>query len=108
MKRAAAMILAVLMMIQLLPVQAETYSDWFQVETQETPVYHTVRFVADGEEIASVSVADGSSLSSVPEAPEKSGFVFTGPGEVCPHGYLPEFSGKDDQHRPPADRFDLF
>ncbi len=78
MKRAAAMILAVLMMIQLLPAKADTYSEWYQVETQKTPVYHTVRFVAGGEEISSVSVADGSKLTELPEAPARDGYRFVG------------------------------
>ena len=77
MKRAAAMILAVLMMIQFLPANAESYSDWYHVDTEETE-YYTVRFVADGEEISAVLVADGSKLPSVPEGPEKSGYVFDG------------------------------
>ena len=78
MKRAAALILAVLMIIQILPVQADTYSDWYQVDTQDPAVYHTVRFVVDGEEISAVSVADGSSLTELPEGPEKSGYRFIG------------------------------
>lgn len=77
MKRAAALILVVLMLIQFLPVQAETYSDWYQVET-ETPAVYDVRFLADGEEISVISVADGSRVGTVPDGPKKSGFVFVG------------------------------
>ena len=66
------------MIIQILPVQADTYSDWYQVDTQDPQVIHTVRFVVDGEEISAVSVADGSSLTELPEGPEKSGYRFIG------------------------------
>ncbi len=71
------MILAVLMLIQMLPARAETYSDWYQVET-ETPVVCAVRFVVDGVEISAVSVAEGSRLSSVPEGPARDGYLFIG------------------------------
>lgn len=80
MRRVLAMLLAALMIIQALPAMAETYSDWNQVVSDEIgqPLYHTVRFVADAVEIATLLVADGSEIQELPEAPEKISYSFLG------------------------------
>ena len=81
MKRAAAWLMAILMMLQVMPVGAENApTDWYQVESDEvdTSAFHAVRFMAEGNEVAAVYVANGGLIGQVPEAPEVSGKLFLG------------------------------
>ena len=81
MKRTAAWFMAILMIFQVLPVGAEPASnEWYQVVSEEvdTPVFHAVRFMAEGNEAAVAYVADGGLIDEVPEAPEVDGKRFLG------------------------------
>ncbi len=68
------------MIMQILPGTADTYSGTYQVfsEEKETPVYHTVRFTADGETVSTVFVDDGGTIQDLPEAPAVEGKAFVG------------------------------
>ena len=73
--------MAILMIFQVLPVGAEPASnEWYQVVSEEvdTPVFHAVRFMAEGNEAAVAYVADGGLIDEVPEAPEVDGKRFLG------------------------------
>ncbi len=71
MKRAVALLLALMMLCQGLPGRAEEASDIYQVVSDEltAPVLHTVRFLAEGEVISTVFVMDGAAVEYIPEAP---------------------------------------
>ena len=71
--------LAVLLMMQLLPVSAAAENpEEIISDVYSAPVYHTVSFTAEGEEIASLFVNDGAAISRLPDAPEVEGKTFTG------------------------------
>ncbi len=84
MKRLTALVLAFLMLAQLWPgvgFAADNASeDRHEVvsEQLDTPVYHTVTFMADGELVSAIFVADGTEIGELPAAPERSGKAFIG------------------------------
>ena len=81
-RRWAAVLTAVLLLLQVLPVYLEgaqpraenlTPSDTFSLSD-----YHTVDFVADGEKVDTIFVPDGGTIAELPAAPEVEGMTFTG------------------------------
>ena len=78
MKRLTALILAILMLVQLCPsvsFAADNSSDsQHEVLSEQLgkPVYHTVTFLADGEEVSAVFVADGTAIDELPAAHARS------------------------------------
>lgn len=81
MKKVIAMILAVLLMIQALPAGiGETDAGQSRQNAGELPAasFHTVQFVAAGEEVATLFVVDGAAMTRLPRAPEIKGQSFEG------------------------------
>ena len=79
MNKLTALMLAVLLMMQLLPVSAVAENpDEIVSDVLTTPVYHTVSFMAEEKEVASLFVNDGSAIGRFPDAPELDGKQFAG------------------------------
>ena len=87
MKRILAWVLVILMLGQMIPGASfaasgaeETAEGLYEVvsDPAEKPVYHTVTFTADEEEVSTIFAADGAEISKLPEAPEIDGEDFVG------------------------------
>ena len=78
-RRLTALIMAVLMVLQLLPVLAvaETVGEIIS-DVLTAPEMHTVSFCVDGESVHTVFVQDGSALGVLPDAPEFESRQFEG------------------------------
>ena len=87
MKRFLAWMMVLLMLGQMLPgvsfaaSEAEENTDNLHEvvsDPVEKPVYHTVTFTAEEEEVSTIFAADGAEISQLPEAPEIDGEDFLG------------------------------
>ena len=87
MKRFVAWMMAILMLGQMLPSVSFAASPAEESGTElyetvstpdEKPVYHTVTFTCDGEEVTAIFVKDGASIQDLPEAPAIQGKAFIG------------------------------
>ena len=91
-RRLTALIMAVLMLLQLLPVLAvaETVGEIIS-DVLTAPEMHTVSFLVDGEKIHTVFVQDGGALGILPDAPEYDSRQFEGwyaDGELLTVDYI--------------------
>ncbi len=78
-RRLTALIMAVLMLLQLLPVLAvaETVGEIIS-DVLTAPEIHTVSFLVDGEKIHTVFVQNGGALGILPDSPEYDSRQFEG------------------------------
>ena len=87
MKRLVAWMMVILMLGQMLPGVSfaaspaeESGTELYETVSapEEKPVYHTVTFTCDGEEVTAIFVKDGASIQDLPEAPAIQGKAFLG------------------------------
>lgn len=76
-KSAAAWLLALLMLLQAMPIgTAEGWSA--SSDVLQAPDYYAVRFLIDGEEQETMFVTIGAAIESLPTAPRRTDYVFAG------------------------------
>ena len=77
--RALAILTALLLLFQQIPALAAA-EGWSSAASDPvgTEQYVSVRFTADGEEVAALMVQTGAAIGSLPEAPERKGYAFRG------------------------------
>ena len=63
---------------------------------QLSQVYYHIRFLAEGQELASCKLRIGQSLNELPQAPEKEGFVFLGWANEGGELFTESVSGMED------------
>ena len=77
--RALAIVTALLLLFQQIPALAAA-EEWNSAASDPigTEDYVTVRFTADGEEVAALLVRSGAAIGRLPDAPEREGYAFLG------------------------------
>ena len=77
--RALAILTALLLLFQQIPALAAA-EEWNSATSDPigTEDYVSVRFTADGEEVAALLVRTGAAIGSLPDAPEREGYAFRG------------------------------